>query len=103
MSAGDDRGWCAPTVPDRDAEQRLDSSDDDLAAMEQNLANARSAGKQEGHVEVDERRRPVDSRDRPKARSRLRARDRLDVLLDEVEDQLRARQRQPDRRKSRYW
>jgi hypothetical protein len=90
-------------APDRNAEERFDARDNDCAAMEQNLANARSASEQERHVEVDQWRRPMHPGDRSEARRRLRSRDRLDVLLDQVEDDLCSGQRQPDRRKPRNW
>ena len=85
------------TRRDSDAQQCLDALDYDFPAAQQNLANANSASQEQRHVEVDERGRPVDPRDRAKSGSRLRPRNRLDVLLDEVQDDLRRRERQPDR------
>ena len=72
---------------DRTMARRRASSlfDGDLAPVEQNLANADDAGEQQRHVEVDERGGPVDPGDRAQAGSRLRARHRLDVLLDDVQ------------------
>ena len=41
----------------------LDALDDHLAAVEQHLADANDTGEQQRHVEMDERRRPMDPRD----------------------------------------
>ena len=82
-------------------EERFHSRDGDLAAAEQNLANADHAGEQQRHIEMDERGGPVDPGDRTQAGRRLRPGHRLDVLLHEVQRRLSRRKWQPDGRKAR--
>jgi hypothetical protein len=47
-------------APNHCPQECLDALDDNLAPVEQHLADANDAGKQQCHVEMDERGRPVD-------------------------------------------
>ena len=60
----------AVPAPDHRAQECLDALDDHLAPVEQHLADANDAGEQQRHVEMDERRRPMDPGDGAKARRR---------------------------------
>src|ERR1039457_7602232 len=98
---GTDDRCRGPEAPDDRPQERFRPLDGDVSAWKRNLANADQAGEQERHIEMDKRGGPMDPGDRPDAWSRLRAGHRLDVLLQEVENRLRCRERKPDGREAR--
>src|ERR1019366_778501 len=97
---GTDDRCPGPEAPDDRPQERFRPLDGDLAAVKQNLANADQRGEQERHVEMHERPGAMDPGGRPDTWSRLRAGPRLDVLLQEVQNRLRCRERKPDNRKT---
>src|ERR1700687_2792833 len=64
---------CGPAAPDDRTQECLQTLDNGLAPAEQNRANADHAREQQRHVEVNERRGPVDPGDCAQAWRGLRA------------------------------